>query len=78
MQGSEGAFLKTLKACQRNARGRPPFAPWRVSPLLRRALPVGRTVRVRQLSRAAAGGQNVVPLKRRKQLGVIPLFRSGR
>jgi hypothetical protein len=37
-----------------------------------------RGARQRQLSRTAAGGQNVVPLKRRKQLGVIPLFRSGR
>ena len=37
-----------------------------------------RAARQRQLSRTAAGGQNVVPLKRRKQLGVIPLFRSGR
>jgi hypothetical protein len=40
--------------------------------------PHRRAARQRQLSRAAAGGQNVVPLKRRKQLGVIPLFRSGR
>jgi hypothetical protein len=28
-----------------------------------------RAARQRQLSRTAAGGQNVVPLKRRKQLG---------